>query len=115
MDFSQNVAFIEKINGAVNQIMKDGKIDKNDIPTIVLLIMDLITSSNSASAVPITTEQIAESINSLYNYIMGHYKLFPEDSTQTQEFKLMFDMCVKLALFQPNINKKAKKLFACFH
>jgi hypothetical protein len=113
MDFSQNVAFIDKIDVAVTQIKKDGKIDKHDIPTIMLLIMDLIVSSSSVSAVPITTEQIAESITSLYNYIMGHYKLFPEDDVQKQEFKLMFDMCVKLALFQPIVNKKVKKLFAC--
>ncbi len=117
MDFSQNVAFIDKIDVAVTQIMKDGKIDKNDMPTIVLLIMDLIVSSGSSSvsAEPITTEKITESINSLYNYIMGHYKLFPEDSVQKLEFQMMFDMCVKLALFQPTINKKVKKLFACFH
>jgi hypothetical protein len=113
MDFSKNVAFIDKINGSMIQIMKDGKIDKNDIPTIVLLIMDLIASSNTVKRDPITTEQIEESINNLYNYIMGHYKLFPEDSVQKAEFKVMFDICVKLALFQPNINNKAKKLFAC--
>lgn len=114
MDFSQNVAFIDKINTCVNSVMKDGKLDKNDIPAIVLLVTDLILSSNTGSKNVPTMEQIAESINILYNYIMTHYKLFPEDEAQKAEFKTMFDLCVKLALFQPNINKSVKSLFSCF-
>lgn len=110
MDFSQNVSFITTIDTAVKAIMADGKIDKNDIPRIMLLITELITTNGSGSHV--TTEQLAESINSLFNYIMTHYKLFPEDEVQKTEFKQMFDMCVKLALFQPNINKAVKKLFS---
>lgn len=114
MDFGQNVAFIDKINTCVTEVMKDGKLDKNDIPAIVLLVTDLILSSNTPGKVAPTTEQIAESINSLYNYIMTHYKLFPEDDVQKADFKIMFDMCVKLALFQPNFNKGVKSLFSCF-
>ena len=114
MDFSQNVAFIEKINKCVTEVKKDGKLDKNDIPTIVLLVTDLIVTSNTSSKIPPTTEQIAASIDTLYNYIMSHYNLFPEDEEQKVAFKAMFDTCVKLALFQPNINKSVKSLFACF-
>jgi hypothetical protein len=113
MEFAQNVSFIEKINTAIKAIMKDGKVDKNDIPTIVLLITDLIATSSADSTAPITTEQMTASIDILYTYIMGHYNLFPEDEVQKAEFKLMFDMCVRLALFQPTINKEVKKLFAC--
>jgi hypothetical protein len=109
MDFSNNVTFIDKINTCVTDMMKDGKIDKNDIPRLMILVTELMTSSTKS----VTTEQMVESINSLYNYIMSHYKLFPEDDTQKAEFKTMFDMCVKLALFQPNINKKCNSLFNC--
>ena len=109
MDFSNNVTFIGKIDKCVTDMMKDGKIDKNDIPRLMLLVAELMTSSTK----PVTTEQMIESIDSLYNYIMSHYKLFPEDETQKAEFKTMFDMCVKLAMFQPNINKKCKSLFNC--
>jgi hypothetical protein len=111
MDFSQNVTFIDKINACVTDIMRDGKIDKNDIPRLMLLIVDLMTTSSK----PLTTEQIIESIDSLYNYIMSHYNLFPSDETQKTEFKIMFDICVKLALFQPNIIKKRCSLFNCWN
>lgn len=104
MEFTQNVSFITTIDTAVKAIMADGKIDKNDIPRIMLLITELITTNGS-----VTTEQLAESINSLFSYIMSHYRLFPEDEAQKAEFKLMFDVCVKLALFQPTINKAVKK------
>jgi hypothetical protein len=110
MDFTKNVAFIDKINTGVNAMMKDGMIDKNDIPTLVLLVCELLTNTKSGK---ITTEQMTASIDSLYNYIMSHYNLFPDEESQKTEFKAMFDICVKLALFQPNINKGIKSLFAC--
>ena len=109
MEFTQNVSFITTIDTSVKAIMADGKIDKNDIPRIMLLITELITTNESRHRV--TTEQLAESINSLFNYIMSHYRLFPEDEAQKAEFKQMFDVCVKLALFQPTVNKAVKKLF----
>ena len=109
MEFTQNVSFITTIDTAVKAIMADGKIDKNDIPRIMLLITELITTNGSGS---VTTEQLAESINSLFNYIMSHYRLFPEDQAQKAEFKQMFDVCVKLALFQPTVNKAVKKCLA---
>ena len=111
MEFSSNVTFIGKIDTCVTDMMKDGKIDKNDIPRLMLLVAELMTSSTKS----VTTEEMVESINSLYNYIMSHYKLFPEDETQKAEFKTMFDMCVKLAMFQPNVNKKCKSCFNCMN
>jgi hypothetical protein len=113
MDFSQNVAFIEKIDKCVKDVKKDGKLDKNDIPVIVLLVTELIMTSNTVSKIAPTTEQLAASIDHLYTYIMSHYNLFPEDELQKVAFKIMFDTCVKLALFQPTINKGTKSLFAC--
>lgn len=114
MDFTKNVTFIDTINTSVKAIMKNGKLDKHDIPTLVLLITELITTSNSSSSTgKITNEQMTETINMLYNYIMTHYNLLPDDEGQKADIKLIFDTCVKLTLFQPNINKKTKTLFAC--
>ncbi len=151
MDFSKNVTFIWKIEKFVAGMLKDGKIDKNDMPSLMLLITELMEGSfwwrskvqpqsevfgnmpdmhrldNSAykptpaynnrptapeltnsSTKYVTSEQTIESIYSLYNYIMSHYKLFPKDEGQKAEFKALFDTCLKLVMFQPNINKKHK-------
>ena len=111
MSFAQNVEFIKRINTAMVEIMKDGKIDKNDIPTIVLLITDLITVSGKPKD---TDNNLSDSINGLYEFIMGHYKLFPDDDVLKNEFKTLFDVCIKLALYQPNINGAVKSALSCF-
>jgi hypothetical protein len=97
--------------------MADGKITKHDIPQLVLLITELITTTENSTThkMPITSEEMIATIDGLYTYIMGHYKLFPSDELEKTEFKQMFDLCVKLVLFQPNINKKLKSIFSCFH
>ena len=114
MSFSKNVEFISRINTAMIDIMKDGKIDRNDIPTIVLLITDLITFSNpSQSNITDTDTTLSDSINGLYEFIMSHYKLFPDDDVLKKDFKTLFDTCIKLALYQPNI-KSVKSALSCF-
>lgn len=103
-------SFHLRVDKSVKNIMKDGKIDNNDIPEIVLLITDLITAPGSGK---MTIEQMGETINEMYEYIMSHYKLFPEDEQQKENFKRLFDMCVKLVLIQPNVKKACKKCFSC--
>lgn len=82
-DLTKNVEFLQKIDTTVKNIMKDGKIDQFDIPEIMLLITDLITNSEKSK---VTMEQLENSINTLYEYIMTHYKLFPEDPLQKESF-----------------------------
>ena len=104
------IDFHLRIERSVTAIMKDGKIDHYDIPEILLLITDLVMAPTSPK---MTVEELAEKINELYNYIMTHYKLFPEDDGQKEQFKRLFDMCVKLVLVQPNIKKACKTLLSC--
>mgnify|MGYP000308266436 CR=1 FL=1 len=109
-DLTKNVSFLAKIDTTVKNIMKDGKIDQFDIPEIMLLITELITTSEKTK---VTVEQLENSINTLYNYIMTHYKLIPEDPAQKESFERLFNMCVKLIIFQPNVNKSCKNIFPC--
>ena len=115
MSFAQNVEFTLNINTAMVNIMKDGKIDKNDIPQIVLLITDLITSSGKTLKSDDDSDtKLSDSINGLYDYIMGHYNLFPADDVLKTEFKTLFDTCIKLVLYQPNITNVCKSTMSCF-
>lgn len=109
-DLTKNVSFLQKIDTTVKNIMKDGKIDQFDIPEILLLITDLIASSEKSK---ITMDQLQNSINALYKYIMTHYKLIPEDPVQKESFERLFNMCVKLIIFQPKVNKSCKSIFPC--
>jgi hypothetical protein len=109
-DLTKNVYFLQKIDETVQSIMKDGKIDQFDIPEIMLLITDLITTSEKSK---ITIDQLENSINTMYDYIMTHYKLMPEDSDKKESFERLFNMCVKLIIFQPKVNKSCKNIFSC--
>ena len=104
------IDFHLRVQKSVTAIMKDGKIDQNDIPEIMLLITELLMAPTSPK---MTVEELAGKINELYEYIMTHYKLFPEDDGQKEQFKRLFDMCVKLVLVQPNIKKACKNCFSC--
>lgn len=111
MDHSTNiVAFHLRIDKSVKNIMKDGKVDKNDIPEIVLLITELLGSTTTK----LTSEDMATYINEMYNYIMTQYNLFPADEEQKANFKVLFDMCVKLVLFKPNLQKIKNSVKSCF-
>ena len=73
MDLTKNLmTFHSRIDTAVKNMLKDGKIDQYDIPELLLLIADLQTTS-------MTDEDLRIAITELYEYIMTHYKLFPED------------------------------------
>ncbi len=109
-DLTKNVSFLQKIDETVKNIMKDGKIDQFDIPEIMLLITELITTSEKSK---VTIEQLENSIDKLYAYIMTHYKLIPEDPVQKESFDRLFKMCVKLIIFQPKVIKSCKTIFPC--
>ena len=109
-ELTKNVSFLQKIDTTVKNIMKDGKIDQFDIPEIMLLITELITTSENSK---VTIDQLQHSIQSLYEYIMTHYNLFPQDEQQKESFKRLFDMCVKLIIFQPKVKESCKKFFPC--
>ena len=94
-----DVKFLKRIDASVKTIMKDGKIDQNDIPELVMLITDLSGTKK------MTSDQLAKAISELFDYIMDHYKLFPEGDSDKANFKKLFDMSVKLILFTPNLKK----------
>lgn len=104
------IDFNLRIQKSVTAIMKDGKIDQYDIPEIMLLITDLLMAPTSPK---MTIEELGVKIVELYEYIMTHYKLFPEDEQQKEQFKRLFDMCVKLVLVQPKIKKACNTLLSC--
>jgi hypothetical protein len=99
------VAFHLRIDQSIKEIMKDGKIDEYDIPEIMLLLAELTMTPTSKK---MSAEDLTEQLNQLYEYIMTHYKLFPEDERQKQNFKRLFDMSLRLVLIQPTIKAACK-------
>jgi fructose-1,6-bisphosphatase len=98
--FIMDVKFLRKIDDAVKEIMKDGKIDQNDVPTIVMLITEL-----SASKKKMTKDELEKALRDMFDYIMEHYKLLPDNESEKESFQKIFDMSVKLVLLTPNLKK----------
>ena len=111
MEVLKNIEFVNKIDISVKKILKDGKVDQYDIPELVFLITDLSVTTNH---VQLSQEELVTAINGLYEYIMSHYNLFPDNEEQKNSFKKLFDMSVKLVLFQPNVKSCYNKFFSCF-
>jgi len=101
-----DVGFLRKIDEAVKEIMKDGKIDQNDIPTIVMLITELSSSKKMTKA------ELEKGLNDMFDYIMDHYKLFPDNEAEKAAFQKIFDMSVKLVLLTPNLKKMCSMCLA---
>jgi hypothetical protein len=106
------VALHLRIDTSVKEIMKDGKIDKHDIPALVLLMTDIVLTPNAS--VKLTDEEIEEKMDQMYDYIMTQYKLYPAEEYDKIAFKQLFDISMKLVLFQPNIKALKKKYLPCF-
>ena len=97
-----DITFMKRIDESIKVIMKDGKIDQNDIPEIILLVIELVNVEK------LTDEEMLKSIEDLFNFIMEHYKLFPEDPAQKESFEKLFNMCAKLAMIQPKLKKMCR-------
>ncbi len=96
--FKMDVKFLKRVDESVKTIMKDGKIDQNDIPELVLLITDLSKTKK------MTTEDFEKSAQELFDYIMDHYN----QETNREQFQKTFNMSIKLVLAVPNLKKSCQ-------
>lgn len=101
-------AFLARVETTVTAIMKDGKIDQYDIPDLVLLICDVITSLPTNSNM--TPDSLEALIILLYNFIVNKYNLIPSDGN-SEGFKRLFESSIRLALLQPAAKQAVKKCF----
>jgi hypothetical protein len=112
MDLYDLVTLHIRIDTSVKKIMKDGKIDKHDIPEMVLLMTDIVLTPNAS--VKLSADTIMTKMDQMYDYIMTQYKLYPADEADKAAFKQLFDISMKLVLFQPNLKAFEKKCLPCF-
>ena len=103
------VALHLRIDSSVKNIMKDGKLDKHDIPVLVLLLTDIVLTPEKP--IKLSSEEIMAKMDQMYDYIMTQYNMYPADEADKLVYKQLFDISVKLVLFQPKIKKVFKKCF----
>lgn len=90
------------------QTITKGKIYKEDIPELVLLLSELILTDKKIRA-----EQLTDKMKKMYAYVMMHYNLYPIDETEKLSYKKLFDNSVKLLVHDPRLKKKANRSSSC--
>ena len=80
-----------------------GKINKEDIPQLVLLLYELIMTDTKRTA-----DLLTDKMKKMYSYVMTHYNLYPDDEGDKIAYKKLFDSSVKLLVYDPKLIKEAE-------
>ncbi len=107
-----DTVFLNIIENKLKAIMKDGKVDKKDIPDITLLV---VYCTNNLKKFNVTYDELGQVLEETINYLLDHFKVIPEDSVE--EFKLMVHSMVQLTILQPKIKScltNAWKMIICW-
>lgn len=111
MEPTDLVALHLRIDTSIKTILKDGKLDKHDIPQLVLLMSEFVSTPSSPK---LTAEMLTARMNEMYSYIMTHYNLYPVDDLEKAAYKQLFDTAVELLVHNPRLMKKANSCMSCF-
>ena len=111
MESADLVALHLRIDTSIKTILKDGKLDKHDIPSLVFLLYDLMLTPTMVHK--LTPEMLTEQLNNLYNYVMTHYNLYPEDDLDKATYNQLFDMAIRLLVYKPKLMKGTKSCLPC--
>jgi hypothetical protein len=96
-----------------NRVMKDGKINKNDIPHIMVII---VKCTNNLQSLNLTYNELFEILEEVILFILNHFKVVSD----LNEIKPMIHSCVELVMLQPKVKNclsttwtKIKNMFKC--
>ncbi len=114
MESANLITFHLNMDKTIKNILKDGKLDKHDIPQLVLLVSDIILNSASSTKTKVTPEMLTEQMGDMYDYLMAHYNLFPDNEEDKAAYKGLFDVSVELLVYNPQVMKSVNSCFPCF-
>ncbi len=90
--------FLKIIETKLKSIMNDGKIDKKDIPDIMILV---VYCTNNLKKFNLKYDELGEVLEETIMYILNHFKVIPDE--QKEEFKVMTNSMVQLVMMQPKV------------
>ncbi len=97
--------FLKIMQTKITSIMDDGKIDKNDIPDIMLL---LVYCTNNLKKFNLSYNELSEVLEETIVYILNHFDVIPDD--KQDEFMEMIQTMIKLVMLQPKVKSCLLKL-----
>ena len=100
--------FKNKLLTHMENIMKDGKITANDLPDLVLFVVDCY---NNISRNKLSMKDIPEFIRRIINHILNENNIIPEN--KKDEFLDLVEVGIKLVLIKPKVKKFCLEKFCC--
>lgn len=103
-----NEIFLSVLKDRIGNITKDNKLDFNDVPDLIYIIMN---SYNILSDIKLSEEEIPDFIKAVINYIMTKYDLAKNSNIESIENAIVIG--IKLVLLQPKVTNILKKYLCC--
>lgn len=100
--------FINEVKTSLELILKDNKIDMNDIPQMLILV---VNSYNKLKKFTVSINELPELLNQIVHLIIDKYDLVDEQS-RTQ-FDKILQSSINLVLLMPNVRKGCLSCFPC--
>lgn len=101
--------FKKNLEERLNEITKDGKINSDDIPDIMLIILDC---TDNLDKFELTYDELVQLLDIFINYILTKYNLIEEKDEE--EFKRIIKTVVKLTLTRPKVKTFFTKIWKRF-
>jgi hypothetical protein len=98
--------FIKVIETKIADILNDGKVDKHDIPTIILLVLEC---TNNLSKFNLNYDQFQKVLEDLINVLLNKLDVISEKDKE--DFKILINTSLKLVMYQPQIKSAIKTFF----
>jgi hypothetical protein len=95
--------FLKIIEAKIQSITSDGKIDKKDIPDIVVLV---VYCTNNLKKFNLNADTLGEVLEDTIMYLLCHFNVLPKD--KNSEFRIMTKSIIDLVMMQP-------KFKSCFN
>jgi len=93
-----DTTFLKIVESKLKSIMMDGKIDKKDIPEIIILV---VYCTNNLKKFNLSYDELGTVLEDTVMYLLNHFNVIPED--KKEEFKIMTKSMIDLVMMQPKV------------
>ncbi len=100
--------FLKIVEAKLKSVMSDGKIDKKDIPDIIVLV---VYCTNNLKKFNLSYNELGEVLEETIMYLLNHFDVIPEDNKE--DFRVMTKSMVELVMMQPKVKSCLISIWNC--
>jgi hypothetical protein len=100
--------FLKIVEAKLKSVMSDGKIDKKDIPDIIVMV---VYCTNNLKKFNLSYNELGEVLEETIMYLLNHFNAIPEECKE--DFKVMTKSMVELVMMQPKVKSCFISIWNC--